>query len=389
LCGPPPPDHPVPSCARTRPFQGERIRKAEVEPARSAEPGEGNGAGLPVESVLAALKPLLEDPAVLKIGAAIKSDWLLFARHGIALAPLDDTMLMSYALDSGARAGHGMEGLCKDILAHDPAFKPAPTTPAALAKAAKAKAASLDLTPDPPAAAAESADITLRLWSVLKPRLTAERVTGVYERLERPLVPVLARMERRGIKVDRPDPLAPLRQVRQKAAGLEAEIFDMAGQSFNIGSPKQLGDILFGKLGLPGRQEDPHRPVVHGRQGSGRPRRRRPAAAQEDRRMAPAHKLKSTYTDSLPLYMDPENRIHTNYAMARRRRGGSPPPSQICKTYPSARRKAAPSAPPLSPRTGTSSFPPITARSSCACSPTWRISRSSPRPSPMGSTSTP
>jgi DNA polymerase-1 len=181
-------------------------------------------------------------------------------------------MLMSYALDSGARAGHGMEGLCKDILAHDPAFKPAPTTPAALAKAAKAKAASLDLTPDPPAAAAESADITLRLWSVLKPRLTAERVTGVYERLERPLVPVLARMERRGIKVDR-QILSRLSGKfarrppawRRKSSTWPAKASTSARRNSWATSCSASSACR--------RQEDPHRPVVHGRQGSGRPRR--------------------------------------------------------------------------------------------------------------------
>ncbi|MDQ3558725.1 MAG: DNA polymerase I, partial [Pseudomonadota bacterium] len=278
--------------------------------------GEGDAAGpaaptqIPITEALARLKPLLQDPAVLKIGQNIKSAWLVLARHGIELAPFDDTMLMSYALDSGARAGHGMDGLCQDILQHEPIASQA--GPAS----AKAKAAAGQLVADNPAYAAESADLTLRLWSVLKPRLAAERLTRVYERLERPLVPVLARMERRGIKVDRQILSRLSGKFAQKAAGLEAEIFEMAGRPFNIGSPKQLGDILFGEMGLPGGRKtktgawSTDVKMLDDLAAEGLPL---PKKIVEWRQLT---KLKSTYTDSLPGYMDEHGRIHTSFSLA-------------------------------------------------------------------------
>ncbi|HWT31636.1 MAG TPA: DNA polymerase I, partial [Propylenella sp.] len=281
--------------------------------------GDGDmfGAGLekdqiPLDQALAALKPLLEDPAVLKIGQNVKLDWLVLRRHGIELGPIDDAMLMSYALDAGARPGHGMEGLCKELLEHEP------IDVKSLTGSGRDKVG-FDNVPAERATtfAAERADVRLRLWSVLKPRLTAERLTRVYERLERPLIPVLGRMERRGIKVDRQILSRLSGSFAQKAASVEAEIFDMAGQSFNIGSTKQLGDILFGKLGVPGGRKtktgawSTDVKVLDELAEEGVPIARK---IVEWRQLT---KLKSTYTDALPGYINPETgRVHTDYSLA-------------------------------------------------------------------------
>jgi DNA polymerase-1 len=276
---------------------------------------DGNG-GLEKDQIkldvaLATLKPLFEDPAVLKVGQNVKYDWLVLARHGIDMAPFDDTMLMSYALDAGARQGHGMDGLCKDILQHEPiAYKA--VTAAGRANINFSKVVSDKAT----SYAAEDADVTLRLWQVLKPRLTAERVGKVYERLERPLIPVLARMERRGIKVDRQILSRLSGTFAQKAASVEAEIFEMCGRSFNIGSPKQLGDILFGQMGLPGGRKtktgawSTDVKVLEDLAAEDLPL---PKKIVEWRQLT---KLKSTYTDSLPQHMDEHGRIHTSYSLA-------------------------------------------------------------------------
>jgi DNA polymerase-1 len=265
-----------------------------------------------VDAALAALKPLLEDTSVLKIGQNVKLDWLALRRHGIEVGPVDDTMLMSYALDAGARPGHGMEGLCKDILEHEPIDLKSVTGSGkdrvAFEKVPSERATSF---------AAERADVRLRLWSVLKPRLAAERVTRVYERLERPMVPVLGRMERRGIKVDRQILSRLSGSFAQKAAAVEADIFEMAGGSFNIGSTKQLGEILYGKLGLAGGRKtktgawSTDVKVLDELAEEGVPIARK---IVEWRQLT---KLKSTYTDALPGYINPETgRVHTDYSLA-------------------------------------------------------------------------
>ena len=266
---------------------------------------------IPLDDALAALKPLFEDPATLKIGQNIKSAWLALVAHGIDMAPLDDTMLMSYALDAGSRTGHGMAGLCKELLEHEPiALKSVTGTGKANVPFDRVAIAQAT------AYAAEEADVTLRLWRVLKPRLAAERVTRVYERLERPLVPVLGRMERRGIKVDRQILSRLSGTFAQKAGAAEAEIYEMAGQEFNIGSTKQLGDILFGKLGVPGGKKTrtgqwaTDVKVLEELAEEGVPIARK---IVEWRQLT---KLKSTYTDTLPLHMDRQGRIHTSYALA-------------------------------------------------------------------------
>jgi DNA polymerase-1 len=204
---------------------------------------------VPADVALARLKPLLEDEAVLKIGQNIKHDWLVLKRHGVAMAPLDDTMLISYALDVGKPnlSGHSLEQLARVYLQHDCASLDDLT--------GKGKKAVPFDAIDPDQAreyAAEGPDLALRLWRVLKPRLAPERKTTVYETLERPLIATLGRMEERGIRIDR-DMLSRMSATSPRPiARVEDEVFDIAGERFTIGSPKQLADILFGKFGLPG-----------------------------------------------------------------------------------------------------------------------------------------
>ncbi len=268
---------------------------------------------IPLQAALEALRPVLEDSSVLKIGQNIKDAWLVLARHGIEMAPVDDVMLMSYALDAGAlKHGHGLGELASDLLGHERIeFK-------TVAGAGRDKV-TFDRVPIDKATgyAAEDADLTLRLWSVLKARLPADRVTRVYERLERPLVPVLANMERRGIKVDRQILSRLSGSFAQKAAAAEAEIYELAGQNFNIGSTKQLGDILYGKMGLAGGRKtktgqwSTDVKVLEDLALEGVPIARRIVDWRQ------LTKLKSTYTDALPGYIHPETgRVHTDYALA-------------------------------------------------------------------------
>jgi DNA polymerase-1 len=265
-----------------------------------------------IETALARLKPLLEDASVLKVAQNMKYDWLVLIRHGIEVGPFDDTMLIAYALDAG-RSRHGMDQLSETFLAHTPIpFKQ-------VAGSGKAKV-TFDKVPLDKATeyAAEDADVTLRLWRALKPRLPAEQMTVVYERLERPMVPVLARMEARGIKVDRQILSRLSGTFAQKAAGLEAEIRDLAGtRDFNPGSPKQLGEILFDKMGLPGGKKtrtgqwstDARTLEDLAAEGHALPRK-----IVDWRQLT---KLKSTYTDALPGYINADTgRVHTSFALA-------------------------------------------------------------------------
>jgi DNA polymerase-1 len=266
---------------------------------------------IPLAEALAIVRPLLEDPAVLKIGQNVKYDWLVLARHGIEVAPFDDTMLLSYALDAG-RGSHGMDQLSETLLGHKPiAF-------GEVAGAGKSFIG-FDRVPIDRATeyAAEDADVTLRLWHVLKPRLPAEHVATVYETLERPLVEVLARMERRGVEVNRQILARLSGTFAQGMARLEAEVHALAGEPFNIGSPKQMGDILFGRMGLPGAKKTKTgawatgADVLEDLAASGHELPRR---ILEWRQLS---KLKSTYTDALPGFVNPETgRVHTSYAMA-------------------------------------------------------------------------
>ncbi len=264
---------------------------------------------MPLQAALDLLKPVLEDPAILKIGQNMKYDAKIFARHGIAVTPIDDTMLLSYALHGGLH-GHGMDTLSERYLGHTPI----PIKP--LLGSGKS-AITFDRVPLDKATdyAAEDADITLRLWQVLKPQLHRERVTTVYETLERPLVPVLARMEMHGIKVDR-DTLSRMSNAfAQKMAGLESEIHDLAGEDFNVGSPAQLGEILFDKMGLEGGKRG-----KTGKYSTGADILEDLATEHElPRRVLDwrqVSKLKSTYTDALQTHINPDTgRVHTSYAI--------------------------------------------------------------------------
>ncbi len=216
----------------------------------------GGGAGLfdaglapdqiKTEEALDALRPLLESPGILKIGFDIKFNAVMFAQAGVTLRNHDDAQLMSYALDAGRNA-HGLDALAETWLGH------ATMSYGELTGSGKGKLTFDQVTIDKATAySAEDADVMLRLWQVLKPRLVAERMTAVYETLERPLVGVLARMERRGISIDRQVLSRLSGDFAQTAARVESEIQEIAGEPINVGSPKQLGDIIFGKMGLPG-----------------------------------------------------------------------------------------------------------------------------------------
>jgi len=263
-----------------------------------------------LDDVLNALRPMLEDTSILKIGQNMKYDAKIFARLGVDVTPIDDTMLMSYAMNAGLH-NHGMNALSERYLGHIP-------IPIKDLLGSGKSAVTFDRVPvaDAVKYAAEDADVTLRLWQEFKPQLHKARVTTVYETLERPLVPVLARMEMAGIKVDR-DTLSRMSNAfAQKMAGLEAEIQQVVGRPFNVGSPKQLGEILFDEMSLPGG--------VKGKTGA----YATGADVLED--LATEHalpglvldwrqlsKLKSTYTDALQDHINPETgRVHTCYSIS-------------------------------------------------------------------------
>jgi len=266
---------------------------------------------IPVEAALAAIRPLLEDPSVLKIGQNLKYDWVVFKRYGIDLNPFDDTMLISYVLDAG-KGSHGMDELSRRHLGHSPIS----FTDVAGTGRNKVSFDRVDIA-RATAYAAEDADVTLRLWQVLKPRLAAERRTTVYETLERPLVDVIARMEMRGIVVDRQILSRLSGDFAQSLARLEDEIHEIAGEKFALGSPKQIGDILFGKMGLPGAKKTPSgqwatpATLLEELAQAGHVL---PEKILEWRQLA---KLKSTYTDTLQEHMHPETkRVHTSFSLA-------------------------------------------------------------------------
>ncbi|WP_342162596.1 DNA polymerase I [Methylobacterium sp. SD21] len=266
---------------------------------------------IPLDAALARLKPLLENPGVLKVGQNLKYDWVVFSRYGIEVAPLDDTMLISYVLDAG-KGGHGMDELARRHLGHQP------ITFSDVAGTGRAKVTFDRVALDKATAyAAEDADVTLRLWRMMKPRLVAERRVAVYETLERPLLPIIARMEMAGIRVDR-DMLSRLSgDFSQILVRLEEEIQEDAGEKFSVGSPKQIGDILFGKMGLPGAKKTPSgqwatpATLLEELAQAGH---ELPKKILEWRQLS---KLKSTYTDSLQTHADRETqRVHTSFSLA-------------------------------------------------------------------------
>ena len=279
--------------------------------------GVGDAKQIPLADAIAALKPLLEDPSVLKIGQNLKYDMLVLANHGIDLAPMDDTMLLSYTLDSG-RGRHGMDELALRHLGHVCiAFKE-------IAGTGKS-ALTFDQIPIDKASAyaAEDADITLRLWLLLKPRLAAECMATVYETLERPLAPVLARMERNGVHVERQVLSRLSGDFAQKLGGLEDSIHKAANAEFNIASPRQLGEILFDQMKLPGGKKtksgqwETRAGLLDDLVANEDLPNEARAFVQEMLEWRQLSKLKSTYTDALPGHIDPETgRIHTSYAMA-------------------------------------------------------------------------
>ncbi|MBO6507091.1 MAG: DNA polymerase I [Roseibium sp.] len=281
--------------------------------------GEGDllgGGGLlpgqiPLQDALDVLKPMLEDRSVLKIAQNLKYDWLVMTRYGIDISPFDDTMLLSYTVDAG-KGGNGMDELSERWLDHKPIpFKEVCGSGKSMItfdKVAIDKAT---------AYAAEDADVTLRLWLILKPRLASDHMATVYETLERPMVPVLARMEKRGISVDRQMLSRLSGDFAQGMAAHESEIYDLAGETFNIGSPKQLGEILFGKMGIPGGKKtktgawSTSAQVLEELAAEGH---ELPSKIVAWRQLS---KLKSTYSDALPGYINPETgRVHTSYALA-------------------------------------------------------------------------
>jgi DNA polymerase-1 len=272
---------------------------------------QGDWNQLPINAVMERLKPLLEDPSVLKVAQNAKYDIAVLSRYGVQVAPIDDTMLMSYVLDANLH-GHGMDELSQLHLGHTPIpFK---------AVAGKGKAeisfAQVELKPAT-AYAAEDADVTLRLYNVLKPKLIAAGMVTVYETLERPLPPVLAAMECAGIKVDPPRLRQLSHEFGVKMAAEEAHAHQLAGRPFNLGSPKQIGDVLFGEMGLAGAKKtatgawstDVKVLEDLADQGHALPR-----TLLNWRQLA---KLKGTYTDALVTAIAPRTgRVHTSFSLA-------------------------------------------------------------------------
>lgn len=261
-------------------------------------------------TTLAKLKALLEDPSVLKVLQNAKYDVAVFARRGIRVAPYDDTLLLSYVLEGGLH-GHGMDELARLHLGHEPiAFK-------SVAGTGKSQKSFKHVQLAPATQyAAEDADVTLRLWRILKPRLAREGLSTVYETLERPMPTVLADMELAGVRVD-PDRLKRLSsEFGLRMAELEQQAHEIAGRPFNVGSPRQIGEILFGELNLPGGKK-----TASGQWGTDASVLEElalthdlPRAILDWRQLS---KLKGTYTDALTAAADPKtDRVHTSYQLA-------------------------------------------------------------------------
>jgi DNA polymerase I len=269
-----------------------------------------NPAQIALADVVTRLGPLLADPSVIKVGHNIKYDLNVLSRVGMDVSPIDDTMVMSFNLDAG-RHNHGMDELALLHLDHTCiAFKDVCGTGKNQLRFNQVQLK------EATAYAAEDADVTLRLWHLFKPRLSAENVTRVYERVDRPLIPVLAHMEREGIKVDRAELARMSAEFAEGIAALEIEIHGLAGQPFSVGSPKQLGEILFGQMGLKGGKKGKSGDystdvtVLERLAEDGVPIARK---VLEWRQLS---KLKSTYTDALQEQINPQTgRVHTSYSL--------------------------------------------------------------------------
>ena len=280
------------------------------------KPADGELLGEKVKQVSLArgielLKPILENPAILKIGHNLKYDFQVLSRYGVRLAPMDDSCLLSFVLDGG-KHNHGLDELAKRAFDHQ-------TIPFKEVCGTGKSQITFDLVPVEKARdyAAEDADVRLRLWQTLKPRLVTARMSTVYETLERPLIGVLSDMEATGIKVDADVLRRMSGDFAQRSAQLEDEIYQLAGREFTIGSPKQLGEILFGDMGLPGGKKSPKTGAYStdasvledlAAQGHDLPTR-----ILDWRQI---NKLKSTYTDALVTQINPDTgRVHTSYSM--------------------------------------------------------------------------
>ena len=267
---------------------------------------------LPADMVLERLKPLLEDPAILKIGHNLKFDWVVFNRRGITIAPYDDTLVMSFNLDAGGLASHALDDLAKKHLDHE-------CIPYKELCGTGQKQITFDKVPVDKATeyAAEDADVALRLWMRFRTRLPFERVTRVYELVDRPMVAVVGRMERDGVKVDREVLKSLSAEFNVQIAELEEQVCGEAGCKFTIGSPQQLGDILFNKMGLQGGRK--------GKSGTWstdvteleRLAREGVPIARLVLDWRQLTKLKSTYTDALQEQINRDTgRVHTSYSLS-------------------------------------------------------------------------
>ena len=267
----------------------------------------------PMADVLARLKPLLEDPAVLKIGHNLKYDWVMFAKQDIHVAPYDDTMVMSFDLDAGRGiGGHGLDELARAMFNHE-------CIPFKQVCGTGQKAITFDKVPLAQATeyAGEDADICLRLWQRLKPRLASENVTRVYEMVDRQLVTTVGRMERRGIKVDR-DYLASLSsEFSKEITALEGRVYEAAGGPFTIGSPQQLGSVLYDRLGLKGGRKGKSGTYSTDVNELERLAGEGVEVANRVLEWRQLTKLRSTYTDALQAQINPETgRVHTSYSLS-------------------------------------------------------------------------
>ena len=265
---------------------------------------------LDLEYVLDCLRPVLTDDSILKIGQNIKYDAKVLSRYGIAVTTFDDTMLLSYAMHGGLH-NHGMDALSERYLDHSPI-----SIKTLIGSGKSAITFDKVKIEDAVTYAAEDADITLRLWKIFKQKLHLSKVTKVYESLERPLVSVLAQMEKNGVKVDRETLSRMSNAFAQKMAGLEAEIYELAGETFNVGSPKQLGEIMFDKLGYEGGKKG-----KNGAYATGADILEELATSYDFPKRVldwrQLSKLKSTYTDALQDHINPDTgRVHTSYSIA-------------------------------------------------------------------------